>query len=339
MANDSVTQASAEKRYGIAKEATFGTAIADDGAFVQLQCEHAEVDRNIKTTEVAAAHGSRIKRDSNLIVHYKRAMPTITLTGFANHSSIDHFLYGTMQAVTEGESTPYSKTFVFSTTQPDFLSNAGWFGTIIERDPAASKSTKLVDAICKELTLSIKPGEPLRYSAVMLGRGLASVTSNPSGTWTEEDEADIWWFEDIDRVTMDLGGGDVNFNLAEAEFKFGFADVEAIGQDGSGSFQNYGLHTRVMEAKIVVIKDADWHTALSQFSGNTAISGNIGWGNATPGTDDGDFDIAFRGKIKSAAKVHDEIMKGELTLDLLDDDTATTKALTIVMANATDRTW
>ena len=340
MSNTAVPQAASEKRYAFAEQATFGTAIADDAAATQIHCEPFEIDRDIKVTDNPVSYGSRSLRESNKIVHSKRAMPFFTVTGPANHASLDYFLYSVIQNVSEGETTPYAKTFTLGSTQPDFVGNAGWFGTFFERDPAASKTTKAVDVIGKNITLSIKPGERLKYSLDAIGRGLASVTSNPSGTWTDEDEADSWWFEDVDRISLDFGAGAVNFMLSEFELKVGYDNIEACGQDGSGSFQVYGLGTPILEAKIVIVKDADYHTALSNFSGNTAVDFRLGWGNATAGTDDGDLDFVGHGKIKATAKAHDAVMKGELTLDLLEsDDGSTDEALTIVMANAVDRTW
>lgn len=339
MANDSTPQSAAQKQYAFAKQTTFGTIIADAAAAMRVHCEHWEVDRDIKVEDNPVAYGDRMPRESNTIVHYKRAMPFFTIAGAANHETLDHILYSATHTVTEAAATPYSKTYVYGTTQPAFTSNAGWFGTFFERDPAASKSTAVKDAICKSLTLSIKPGERLKYSWECVGRGLATVTSNPSGTWTDEDESLSWWFEDIDLATVNFGAGAINFNLAEFELKLSYDSIEAIGQDGAGSFQNYGLGAPTLEAKIVVVKDADYHSALSNFSGNTAVDARIGWGNATPGTIDGDLDFAMHGKIISTAKAHEAVMKGELNLKLMENDAGTTEAITIIMANATDRTW
>ena len=340
MAIDAVTQSAAEKQYGIAQETTFGTAVIDAGAFSQLLCEHTEVNRDIKVDDNPSAYGSRSRRESSVIVHYKRAMPTFTLTGFANKATLAHFLYGSIQAVTEGAAAIYPKTFVFGATQPDFIGSAGWFGTFVEWDPVAASSTKVVDFIVKTLTLSIKPGERLKYTAECVGRGLASVAADPSGTWTLEDEDDSFWFEDIDRATIDFSGGNVSFHLSEFELKITYGDVEAIGQDGTGSFTGYGLGDLKVESKIVVVKDADFQTALTNFSSNTPVDFNIGWGNATPGTVDGDLDFVGHGKIIGTAKAHEAVMKGEINLELLEhDDGETTEALTVVLGNSVLRSW
>jgi len=338
MAITEIPQSPQQKQYAIAEQTTWGTAVLDNAAMEQLHCEHFEIDRDIKTFEVPQALGTRNARDSSIITHTNGAMPKATITAVATHDLIDYFLYGMIQNVTEGETTPFSKTFTFSSTQPDFDSSAGEFFTIVERDPASSKSTKMVDAIVQSLTLSLAEGEPLKMAAECVGRGLASVTADPSGTWTVYPVTDAWWFNALDRATIDFGSGDVNFHLKACEFTLA-QTVVPVGQDGSGSFNTYALTERALSAKITVIKDADFHTALSNYAAGTAITGNIGWGNATPGTDDGDFDIVYRGMLNGVTKTHDDPMAAELSVTLLEDNTGATDPITIVMANANDRTW
>jgi len=91
--------------------------------------------------------------------------------------------------------------------------------------------------------------------------------------------------------------------------------------------------------KIEVVKDADFHTALTNWSTNVPIDCRFGWGNATPGTDNNDLDFAFHGKILNTTKAHNEIINGIFEGKMFENDADTTVPTTIILANAADRTW
>jgi len=325
-------------KYGIAQQAAFGTAIADNAAFLQLDCEPVTIGYDVKTLENPQSTGSRKARDSGLIVHTNRSAPVFTITGYALPEYIDHILAAMFQNVTEGATTPYDKAFAFADGQPAFVADAGYFYTFIKYDPAASKSIKVVDCICRKLTFSIEEGMPLKYTAEFIGRGVPSSTADPSGTWTRGTAADMWFFEAIDRVTIDHGSSE-SFHMKSAELTFAWNTIELIGQDGSSSFNDYGLADLTNEFKVKVIKDADYHDLLAAWVAGTVCSFNIGWGHATPGTDDNDMDFTFRGKITETDPNYDAIVAGELTGVMTENDAGAVEPVTITMANAIDRSW
>jgi len=338
MSITSVPQTPNEFRYGIAQQIALGTAIADDAAFVELDCEQAEVNYGVKQLDTTSSHGYRYKTDNDIITHQYGVSPSVTLSGIANHNSIDYFSYAFCQSVTEAVATPYLKTFIVHASQPNFsdisaVSSAGQLLTVVLRDPEASKSVKLTDCVAKSLTYTWSQGEPLRYSVELVSRAAASFSSNPSGTWTKVTSGDFFYFEDLDTVQIDS----TDFHLTEFELSLS-QDVAPIGQDGSGNFADYGLVNKQLGFKIKVVKDADWEANLTAWTTNTAIVGDVKIGT---GTVDGDITFDFRGKMNAetgAQKVYDDLVSGELNGILTHDGTSAVP-LTIGIANAVDRTW
>lgn len=339
MANDEIPQSPREKRYGWAEQATFGTGVLDNAAFVELDCEPTQVDRDVKELEVAGAHGSRKQNANDIIVHNRNAMPKFPLEMFAKKEELAEVFYGSIQSVVEGTTTPYDKTYTFLDTQPNFQADAGYFFTFIERDPAASKSTKVIDAIVQNLTLNLAGDEPLKLNAGCIGKALPAIDSDPSGTWTRNNPTNLFFRSDVDICTINFGGGAVNFHLHELELAFNW-EVIGVGQSGGGGFDTYMLGSPTFTFKIAVVKDADWETAMANHAAGTAIDCRVGWGNVSPGTDDGDLDFAWHGKIDGPAgaeKEHDDPMVGVLTGKMLDD--GATEPITVVMADAVDKAW
>jgi len=337
MSNTAVPQSPKQKRYGFAVQGGFTTAAADASACYEVACEDTEIISDVLQVEIAGSHGSRIPKEGNFEYHSRGSMPTLNISGPAKQDELDHFLYAAVQGVSEGGTTPYAKTFTWPSTQPDFQSNAGYWLTWFERDPAASKTTKIHSAISQSMTLSIERGKPLWVNQDWIAKALPSYVANPSGTWTISDY-DVWEFEDIDRCTLNFGSGAVSFHVESFQFTLSY-DVTPIGPDGSGGYTVYGLKYNPPEWKLTVVKDADFHTALTNWSTNVPVDGRIGWGNATAGSVDADLDIVWHGKINDTVKAHDDIMKGEFSGYCLEAPGGTTAPFTIVMANDTDRTW
>ena len=153
------------------------------------------------------------------------------------------------------------------------------------------------------------------------------------------EEASHFHFEDIDRFTIDFGGGaQAVVPTGDTEIKLA-GDVMGVGADGSGNFQNFAyLYNRVLEFSLVINRDAQVVTAKTNWAAGTAITVNFGWGNATPGTDDGDLDFAFTGKIDKVEENNDDVSGAIISGKIL-APIAATAPITIIMANGLDRTW
>ena len=336
-----LTYGNKEKRYGIGKVAqgTWGTAVLDDADFLELACEATTINRDVKHRMSNQSHGTRFDIATEAVNDVKRCAPTISFKGIAKQDEIDHFLYAWFQNVVEGVSTPFDKTFTMAAGQPDFSADAGHFLTVIERHPQASKSISMKDCIASSLKLSAAPGEMMMYEVELVGRGTVDETSNPSGTWTIEGN-DYWYTEDMDRYRW-YPVGWVDMHLSpDAGWEISLTqDVVLIGADGSGNCETFGLTNRKGEFTINALDDGSAASSLmSHHRLGTQLDFNIAWGNATPGTDDVDFDITFSGKLTDVTRDNADIL-GATATGIMLGDTGILTPITIVMANAEDRTW
>jgi len=322
-------------KYGISEQATWGTAVLDSAAFHELNIESPELDRDITFMETKAAHGPRNPTNAEMVVRTSGAAPKLTLTGIAKEEDFDLILYTMIQNVTEGGAEIFSKEFTFNqTSQPDFTTNAGSFLTFIAFDPVSAKSIKVKDLITQQLTITGSPGEYLKYSAAMTGRGLPTHASTPSGTWTVGAN-DVWHFADIATATYDGSNmnlcGDFEINLSQT--------VIPVGSE-SGEFQTFGLVDRVLTYKVTMMHGVATDTLQTAAEAQTNVNMRIGWGNAIPGTTDGDLDFDWNAIVKDIKTINAD---GDITsIEVSGDIVAATSAndpITITLANSIDRSW
>ena len=330
--------ASDDLRIGIAEQSTWGTAVADSGAFTELQVEPSIIEQKVNVREIPGSHATREDIYANLFTDTKGAMPEFGFKGPVSKLSLAQILYGLFQQVTEGASSPFSKSFTVPTTQADNSASAGKLHTVILRHQDASLSHKVSDAIVKKLVLSIKKGEHLQMAVDMVARGAVSKVSNPSGTWTIPTFTP-YAFEDLARTSLNFGAGAQTLTLEEVEVPYE-NDIVPVG-GASSLFTNYGIKKRMGTVK------AKWLYIAAQFAsmnanliGNTAVTFNLGWGNATPGTVDGDLDLTITGKLTGVREV-----RGAGDLLLMETDikilaaSASSKGLTVTFADGVDKAW
>jgi len=328
------------KRYGIMEQGGWTTAGGDASTYIELDCADTEFVPDVKLLETGAAYGGRTKRDGNIYVHEKGAMPTITLEGIAKRDEIDQFIYGACQyVVEESGNAPYKKTHTLHTTNPDFAANAGQKFTIIERMEASSDSFKGRSFVCKRLTLTWNAGEPLRYSAEMVGQGAIECDANPSGTWSVT-EANYMFTTDIDRIKIKAeGGSSVDFNMESYELVIEH-DVVGVGQDGNGGFQTIAMVNRNVTFKMKVVHDTDWDAFITNYKANKYWDIHLGVGSSEYGAVEGDFNIDMHCKITvPPTKSHDAILAGEISGECLDANGGTTAALTIITGSGVSHDW
>ena len=324
-------------KYGIFEQAAWGTVAPDDSDATELNVEHITVDRDVKLREFNHAHANRnpIYTDKGHDGQY--AQPKFTVKGPYTKAVCDYFLFGCFQSVTEADTTPFGKTFVYHATQPDFSVDAGFFFTLFQQFPTAGTTWKVKDCIVQKLTLTLDRAGQLMFSADCVGNGIPIVTSTPTGTWVAP-SINLRSFGNVGVATADFGGGVVNLVLDSFELTFGHGEIRPVGTDGSGGGQTSGLTGRGGTFSITTLWDANTQTGLTNHSGDTGISFNLGWGHATPGTDDDDLDILFTSKLNNVEPVFDPVLGSKLTGDIL-ATTGATEPATIIMANAIDRGW
>ncbi len=327
-----------ERRYGIAEQSVFGTAEIDSSAVIELSVEHPALTRGVTSTQANQATGSRNPIASEVVNHTKGAAPKFSYAGEAKHDEFDHILYNVVQKVTEGATTPFDKTYTFDqTTQPDFTADAGHFLTVFDRNPISGESDVVKDVITESLVISCAPGEYLKFTSNFIGRGAPAHNSTPSGTWTRSPN-DFWHFNDISVASANFGSPVALDLTGPFEIAMQYTPF-MVGQD-SGDFKTFGLVERQYTWKVTVNHSTFTDTAKTAFDAGTQGAFRIGWGHATPGTDDGDLDFAWNGIITNEpVKITSEGIEQLELSGIIVGANATTDPLTIIMANAVDRAW
>lgn len=325
---------------GILDQTVWGTAAADSAAAEVVVCDYPDLDFDPKErTERRCSNGKRWRVDTDALIDFKGSMPKLPLSFNATKTGLAKIFYSFFQSATEVNSTPYKKVFTLAAAQPDFPNitppTSGYFDTVIVKHPAASTSLKFIDSISSELALDCQPGSLLGITTTKIGRGSVTTNSNPSGTWTPPART-YYHYEDIARFTFDFGAG------AQAMYLMGgwalnlSYEVTATGQD-SGKFQTYSLTNPTGTFTARVNWDANARTWLTNAAAGTYITVNIGWGNATAGTVDGDLDLTFTvtPKIPKTNGDKDIVMDVEGTVV----GHSSAAPITVILADGTDRNW
>lgn len=340
------TESSSEFRYGIALQTAFGTEVADAGAFTELKCDPFTPQEGLNVDKDPMVAGVRHQIDDEIDVSVDYAMPTMQIKMKNCRDNIDLFLALFFQMVTEGATTPFYKEFTLpvlgETMQPDFSSDEGFFATIVKRGPRASTSWKVRDIIAQQIKLSCEPSGRISMQADLIGRGPIIYNANPSGTWTR-DTGPGWRYGMIARRTVNFGSGAVS-PIIKGGWELTLTqrvDPMSPGDDGSGigTFETFALLERAGTFLLRVNKDSVSEAGLTNLPIGTPVDVNLGWGNATPGTDNRDLDIAFHAKLIEPINMEDEGVQAiEFKGELSGLNTATTP-ITIGVANAVDRAW
>lgn len=339
---------SKDQRFGISDQPVWGTPAADADAVVQLDIEPPTINEDFNTREGLGSHGARHRISDDVLTDRHGSLPVIPMSGDCKKDELAHFLFAHFQNVTEGETTPFDKTFIYPATQPDFVADAGHFMTIFSRKPDASKSFKVGDCIINKLVFTIDPRGMLKISPEWMSRGPVDYTSNPSGTWARTANAvntDFFHFNGdgtkagIVRFTINDGSestiipsGTITLSLEQTFMASGTGAP-------SSTVDSFAILNRVGTLSFVAEHGAMTTTIKNARANNTLCTFNLGWGNATPGDDDGDLDITVKGKVTEVDDAHDDILGINCTVELVGSNTDLADYVTIVMADAIDRSW
>jgi len=327
-------------RYGFAEQAAFDTAVVDSAAFTEVNLEDIGITQDIRVTEIPGVHATKNEIYRNSVIHTSGSMANFSTSGPFTLDGGDYWLYSHFQKVTEGAASPFTKTYNYFITQPDFSSDEGIFLTWVKRFPEASTSWKVSSCISNSLKLSCERDGFLQYEGGWISKGAVDVTANPSGTWSFEGSAGSSYgmlhFNDIDKVTADFGAGAVNLTLQSFEIQ-GSYDVEGVSPDGAGGWSNFGLSNRKGTFSLSLLQDTAVETALTNCTTDTPITVVIGWGIAGAAIDRS-LQITFTGKIEDISINADGLLGATITGKIVAAD-ASSEPLTIIMSNDTDRTW
>lgn len=329
-------------RYGIVLQDTWGTAelasvnynSANNGC--ELSCDPTNIDNDVKVEELGGIHGTRRATDDSFIHHTNGAMPKVTITGIVRLNEIDLLLAAFFQTVSEGATTPYAKTFTQASGQPaDFTAGAGFFLTFAENIPGSANGQRLKDCVASDLKLSIPNNGLVTYEVTLVGRGAVDDEQTFSGTWAVS-AADVLHHKDI--AAFEYGGTATKI-LTSAELTF-HHDIIGIGHDG-GDHETFAITGAKYEFSLVIFDDggdrATYNTHVAQ---GVASTFRIGWGNATPGTAENDFDIAWRGALTAPpSQTHDAPESLTVSGRMVAASGGASSPITIICANAIDRAF
>jgi len=322
-----------ERRFGIREQTAYDTVELDNADFIELTLESAKVSRDQQIYEVAANHGSKNPTKQHVIVTDRGGSGEIVLAGPVNLNDIDLLAYAHFQKVTEGSSTPYTKTFEHYETHPDFTSDAGKFLTFIRRLPEASTSYKVGGCICSNFKLSAARDELLMYEATLRGVGPGVDTSNPSGTWTPSDEADFMYFNDIESATLDFTDGlasPTNVLIRSFEIESNY-EIEKVGHDAVDGFQMLAFMNRSGSFRVDLLRDSTATDLLAAVTNNVLCRFTLDLGEIT---------IDVTGKVEEPEQSEDGLLAESFTCRMLSDTNGTVDPMFVfAVMNETDRGW
>ncbi|MFA5376500.1 MAG: hypothetical protein WC455_12210 [Dehalococcoidia bacterium] len=323
---------------GIAQAATWGTAIADGSSFTDLQeAKDPIIIPDVKIIDPDVARNTRTRDEVDVLALEKGSMPTCTIDlPRARCRTIPLLAYSYFQSVTEGASSPYKKTFIVHSTEPAFTSNAGCFSTICLKAPIASLSHKATDFVCKQLEFACSAGNYMSVKADMVGRGTVSTTANPSGTWTAS-TASFYYYEDMARFSYNFAGS-ISPNASNWKVTLK-QDVIPMGQ-ASGQVKTFALANKGGTIEGTLFYDASTTLIPGYFKAGTHFSFNVGWGNATAGTDANDFDITAYAYVKdSKISFGSELVTVDFSAELVAKSSTSTQMCTLIVADDADKGW
>jgi len=271
----------------IAEESTFGTPIGDDAAYKRLNI----LDNNVPSFDPNEFLDNNIRNRGTNIIDINDYYTTddgmwqsySIPQNVGNSTILKHMLYAACQTVSEGATTPYVATYTMNgATKPDFSSNAGYFFTLLVKEPFASFSKKLTSCVLQDLTINLSPdngGRLLWSGTAITGKGYSGV-ANPSGeNWnaTAFDSVAAPNFHNATASTLSINSQDCVWYSAELNIanQFDFTGYS------SGDAENYTLIGQKITGNFVVKYDANTDTFLNaKNSSLEAVTLTIGANNA-----------------------------------------------------------
>ena len=241
MAINGVVYSSHELQVGIAEESTFGTPVADSGAFMQLaEFDSVSVDYGLFQEIPLRNRNRRLVDLDDVYVSQTGGIRTITISGIPlRRGNLADLLYAVTQKVGESGTDPYQKMYQIDwADQPDFASSAGWFGTIALKKEINGYHEKFTSCIAKSLTIKYDgtSGDGRLKADVEFITGFAvSTTSTFSGTWTINTQT---YFDGHAFNLKQLGGSDVVVYSWEMSIN---NNAARVGNDASGQCQTYSV--------------------------------------------------------------------------------------------------
>lgn len=249
-----------------AKEATFGTAIADDQVFTKFDIVGGDApsfNPSLYIDEDPRNHEKNMADAGDYFSTSNGEWQRYTIPNFiAPADVLAKMIYGVTHSVSEDVGSPFLKTFTFNgAINPDFSSNAGFFYTLLIESPFASFAQKLTSCVNESVTITFSPdngGRVICTANAATAKGYTG-TSSPSGANVNSAVAVPQFFNATAR-TLSIDGNDMiwyNFALT-------IQSVYAwIGYTG-GAAQNLNVTRQMLTASVTVKYDENSDYLLNQ---------------------------------------------------------------------------
>lgn len=340
-----------EVRIGFSPQAqnTFGTRKVDGDVFTEVSAEVVEMTRDIKTHELTTSSGTKQPVYADRISNTTGSVPSFVVTGPFSYYEGDQFMNAFFQAVKERDAAPFRKEFTPFSIHPDFTAaDEGHYLTWIKRFPKASASWAAEGCVAKSFKLECERDGFLISECEWFAHGALELDANPSGTWErgltavgggdgQPTSYGILFFNDLDTVQVTImTAAAVTPTLKKFSIEVN-REVEGVGPDGSGSFNNWGMSQVAGTMEITMLKDDLTDSLLHSHETDDFIQLNVNWGAANA-TAVGEVEIIATGKITDIVIGEDGLTESVITADLLAADSSS-DMLNIKVANNIDRTW
>jgi len=212
---------SKQEKLGILRQPTWGTPIADNGAFrlcqwINVGTLNPNPDVQVDQFNVTSQNGIHSESE-RFFVDYTSGLPTIPFSGTCEKATMAMFLVGAFQGVGEASSTPYLKTIVCGglTSPIDFAAGSGFLHTLALVQGDGDDGVILSDAIIQNLNItwdlnSRGVARLVNMSGAWVGR-LLEYEQTVNGDWANAtiaqtgffNNTDTWYFD-----TLTVGGVD-----------------------------------------------------------------------------------------------------------------------------------
>lgn len=328
-----------ETRVWLGEQATWGTAVDPvTGDWDEIQALEVAIVPDVTIMDIKSNHSQRYKDIEDVHHNENGAMPKTTISNIAvRKTDLARFLMLFFHNCSEGTTPLFAKTYTLPTTiWPDFLgSNDGLFCSVLGIHPAATDDWQINDCIVQKLTFKCSPKGILTADLELVGRGV--LTNNAAGSATPtKAAASFWAWEQIDRFTINVAGGGANAVVPmEWQLELNWKIIPA-GFD-AGNVGNFVLDDFTGKFTAPLAWDAVTKNLVANLQSRTRIEVNVGWGNASPGTVDGDLDFALCGTFESVEVQRGDLLLNGITIDLKTDLANSKIPLTVIVADSDEK--
>lgn len=317
------------------EQKTWGTAEDDTDEVSGIVSEAFGNDSQINFINLLSSRTQRYFHQNNITVNQKgRVFETTKFRTPALKNQLDIFLYSIFQNVVETTAgVNYKKTFTFQQRQPDFTSSEGKYFTVWTKQPVASNSQKINDAIFSELNLNCSPDNDgiLWIDNINFIARNHTDLANPTGNILYPTVNNYYFYDltkaQIDSTDLVLGDRGLVINIKN--------NAKRIGID-TGKFKTYLLPRYEIELQVHILDGTLARALMAKAKVGSSVSFEFQWGTADQ---DGYLNISGTAKLSQAVNIeHGDINYCNVVLSCV-GEYGITEPFQIIMINTEIRHW